>query len=169
MVLIFLLLGMATANAVPVTWVLNGVTFDDGNMATGSFVYDADTDLYIDVSISTLFDYQIIPTHYNEVSAWPGDLDNTTLSLYKEEFEEITAYQDLIFLYFDQALSNAGGTVGVTGWESSATTVGLSQASSADHDIVSGTVVSAVPVPAAVWLFGSALAGLGWMRRKPTA
>jgi hypothetical protein len=27
-------------------------------------------------------------------------------------------------------------------------------------------VVSAVPIPAAVWLFGSALAGLGWMRRK---
>jgi hypothetical protein len=26
----------------------------------------------------------------------------------------------------------------------------------------------AVPVPAAVWLFGSALAGLGWMRRKQT-
>jgi hypothetical protein len=29
-------------------------------------------------------------------------------------------------------------------------------------------VVTAVPVPAAVWLFGSALAGLGWMRRKQT-
>jgi hypothetical protein len=29
-------------------------------------------------------------------------------------------------------------------------------------------VVSAVPVPAAVWLFGSALAGLGWLRRKQT-
>jgi hypothetical protein len=28
---------------------------------------------------------------------------------------------------------------------------------------------SAVPIPAAVWLFGSALAGLGWMRRKQTA
>jgi hypothetical protein len=27
----------------------------------------------------------------------------------------------------------------------------------------------AVPVPAAVWLFGSALAGLGWMRRRKTA
>lgn len=27
---------------------------------------------------------------------------------------------------------------------------------------------STVPVPAAVWLFGSALAGLGWMRRKQT-
>ena len=28
------------------------------------------------------------------------------------------------------------------------------------------TAVAFVPVPAAVWLFGSALAGLGWMRRK---
>jgi hypothetical protein len=27
-------------------------------------------------------------------------------------------------------------------------------------------VVNAVPIPAAVWLFGSALAGLGWIRRK---
>jgi hypothetical protein len=26
--------------------------------------------------------------------------------------------------------------------------------------------LAAVPVPAAVWLFGSALAGLGWLRRK---
>ena len=28
--------------------------------------------------------------------------------------------------------------------------------------------VSTVPVPAAVWLFGSALGGLGWMRRRKT-
>ncbi len=28
------------------------------------------------------------------------------------------------------------------------------------------TVASAVPVPAAVWLFGSALAGIGWIRRR---
>jgi len=32
--------------------------------------------------------------------------------------------------------------------------------------VLSSMVVTAVPVPAAVWLFGSALAGLGWMRRK---
>ena len=29
--------------------------------------------------------------------------------------------------------------------------------------------VSQVPVPAAAWLFGSALGGLGWMRRRKTA
>jgi hypothetical protein len=31
---------------------------------------------------------------------------------------------------------------------------------------IDNIVVNAVPIPAAVWLFGSALAGLGWMRRK---
>jgi len=31
------------------------------------------------------------------------------------------------------------------------------------------TVNSALPIPGAVWLFGSALAGLGWMRRRRTA
>jgi hypothetical protein len=29
-------------------------------------------------------------------------------------------------------------------------------------------VTSAVPIPTAAWLFGSALAGLGWIRRKQT-
>jgi len=32
--------------------------------------------------------------------------------------------------------------------------------------IINNLVISAVPIPAAVWLFGSALAGLGWMRRR---
>lgn len=36
-----------------------------------------------------------------------------------------------------------------------------------DYAFIEGSVsMSAVPIPAAVWLFGSALAGLGWMRRK---
>ncbi|MDG1462772.1 MAG: VPLPA-CTERM sorting domain-containing protein [Gammaproteobacteria bacterium] len=33
---------------------------------------------------------------------------------------------------------------------------------------IDNIVINAVPVPAAFWLFGSALAGLGWMRRKQT-
>ena len=34
-----------------------------------------------------------------------------------------------------------------------------------DNIVVSGVV----PIPAAVWLFGSALAGLGWIRRQRKA
>lgn len=30
-------------------------------------------------------------------------------------------------------------------------------------------MLTAFPVPAAIWLFGSALAGLGWLRRKTQA
>jgi hypothetical protein len=32
-----------------------------------------------------------------------------------------------------------------------------------------GIAISAVPIPAAVWLFGSGLAALGWMRRRQSA
>jgi len=34
---------------------------------------------------------------------------------------------------------------------------------------VTDFTTTTVPIPAAVWLFGSALAGLGWLRRKQTA
>jgi len=34
---------------------------------------------------------------------------------------------------------------------------------------VDNVSVQAVPIPAAAWLFGSALAGLGWLRRKQVA
>ena len=35
-------------------------------------------------------------------------------------------------------------------------------------EAVDNVQVNIIPIPAAVWLFGSALAGLGWMRRKQT-
>jgi len=37
------------------------------------------------------------------------------------------------------------------------------------HDMDQIRILTAVPVPAAVWLFGSALGMLGWMRRRGTA
>jgi hypothetical protein len=33
---------------------------------------------------------------------------------------------------------------------------------------IDNIVINVVPIPAAIWLFGSALAGLGWLRRKQT-
>jgi hypothetical protein len=40
---------------------------------------------------------------------------------------------------------------------------------SAGKGVSQWTYTAAVPIPAAVWLFGSALAGLGWLRRRQTA
>lgn len=51
------------------------------------------------------------------------------------------------------------------------TTLGMSQGSYVYTLTGSGDTitVNVVPIPAAVWLFGSALVGLGWMRRKQAA
>ena len=47
---------------------------------------------------------------------------------------------------------------------------GYSEGSALDNIVVSSVSTTApVPVPAAAWLFGSALAGFGWLRRKHTA
>lgn len=43
----------AAAQAAPLQWTLKDVTFDDGGTATGSFVYDADSDTYSNVQLST--------------------------------------------------------------------------------------------------------------------
>jgi hypothetical protein len=50
---------------------------------------------------------------------------------------------------------------------------GLTSVSFSSDNPVSATILQTmnadvVPIPAAVWLFGSALAGLGWMKRKQT-
>jgi len=56
-----LLFGWSSVQAVPVTWKLNDVTFDDGRYAVGTFTYDAETNLYSNASI------QLIP----QIGSWP--------------------------------------------------------------------------------------------------
>lgn len=48
---IFLL--AAIAHATPVNWKLNGVLFSDGGTANGTFVYDADTNQFSAINITT--------------------------------------------------------------------------------------------------------------------
>jgi hypothetical protein len=48
------------------------------------------------------------------------------------------------------------------------TFVGIDNGNSSDLYGMDNVTYSGVPIPAAVWLFGSALAGLGWMRRRQT-
>jgi hypothetical protein len=60
-------------------------------------------------------------------------------------------------IFFDPAWSNL-----------SSVEFGATLGTGLDGVVIDNITVSAVPIPAAVWLFGSALAGLGWMRRKPT-
>ena len=45
--------GTVSVSAAPILWTLQGVTFSDGGTAFGSFVYDADTNTYSNLDITT--------------------------------------------------------------------------------------------------------------------
>jgi len=189
LLLILLLPGVTLA--APVTWVLDGVVFDGGSTASGQFDYDADTATVTNANIIVVLgdpgnywaqDYgDASPTQSftlsGAASQGPDNIvigsgtdqgwsnDGTTLLFWELE------------LIFNSSLTNAGGTVNLLGSSS------LSElyndiscgplALTPDCEVFSETLiagsVSAVPMPAAVWLFGSALAGLGWLRRNQTA
>ena len=80
-------------------------------------------------------------------------IDSQRLSEYAEEIKEVAEKG------VEVAIVIGGGNIfrGLTG-----------AATGMDRVIVSG-LVTAVPIPAAVWLFGSALVGLGWFRRSQAA
>jgi len=156
-----------SVQAAPVTWTLNDVGFDDGEILEGSFTFDADTNSYSNVYIYSS-DYSY--AGYSDTALPPFVIWNSIYSSSNENYLGGETAYDFVGLFildlrFDSALTNAGGSVSLlpTSYE------GLYQGEfvAFERAVVSGTL-SAVPIPAPAWLFGSALAGLGWMRRKQT-
>lgn len=182
-----------TAHAAPVTWVLNDVTFASGEVsgpgpydgvATGSFTYDADTNTYSNVNITTTGsgiwgtdncgDSVLCGTYIRATNLY-APLTSTSLQITPTASDPVdsTGYYGISFK-FDSALTNAGGTVqlltsGGTDGEGICKNPDCLPEGAAGVTAFrgfSGGSVSAVPVPAAVWLFGSALIGLVGIRRK---
>lgn len=178
-----LLCFIGSAQAAAVTWTLDDVVIGnllpDSSMEysslTGSFVYDTDTNVYSDIFIqSEPGNYFGGTTTYSEdaYTSWkPSAVESpssagVTLNAYSAAASLCPDICDMVLtMEFAATLTNSGGTIALSGHES---IVGQSWGLVTGRSIVSGSV-SAVPVPAAVWLFGSALAGLGWLRRKQTA
>jgi hypothetical protein len=170
LLLVSLLLCSATANASPVTWTLGNVIFDDGGTAFGSYTYDATANTFSNISITTTGAGGVFPEsiYYDacNVSSCHPDLRGSQVV-----FEDVINGDDIVRLFslrFEGPMTNSGGNLELA--------VGSDcNTSSCEVDfilrtraVVSGSV-SAVPIPAAAWLFGSALAGLGWLRRKQSA
>ena len=154
---VFCLLAQASF-AAPVTWTLeNGLA--GALPLTGSFAFDADAGLYSDIDI------------YQNGGASPiltdANLDESgstasTLVL------DLSGFQLSYVFSFETPLSNAGGVVNFSGYVFDESEFGDLCGGLAVCANLSGQVVaSVVPIPAAAWLFGSALAGLGWSRRRP--
>src|SRR5262245_277757 len=105
-VVVALLLPGSPAGAVPVTWTLSGVIFQDGSEAHGSFVFDADVHVYTELSITT-----------NRASYETGEQWEPAFSL-PNELNLIDGFipnnndgKHLLILFFLPGLTNSGGTV----------------------------------------------------------
>lgn len=163
-------------HAAPITWVLEDVTFEDGAIATGSFVFDADSNSVLDWNIGVsggdvwVFpDFSYTPATITAIGVFQAGAGQSLQFFVDGNAPGGTPESRLLSLTTDTALTNAGGSVSL-----------LSQVSTPDgmfesvecyncnpfRLIVSGTL-TAIPLPAAFWLFGSGLIGLiGLARRR---
>ena len=159
---LILLFGWGTAWAIPVTWTLDNVVFDDGGEAYGSFIYDADTGDFSSIDIITTLGSDLPGTQYTSWS-WQSDAESLLIGEY--DYGDYPAGKPAFGIGISSAMTNAGGYLSIVGTEgycadgSSSYLMGNPNLRS----LVSGNI-TAVPIPAAFWLFISALVAI-WSRR----
>ena len=160
-----LLAASMAANAIPITWHLDGVTFDDGGTATGSFEYDAATNLFSAISITTSANGPFGTTY-----GIPTGIGNSRF------FDTITSFPAAgkPRLLFDllAPMTDAGGTIGISFFaggifdgEGFCTSNSCGNVNPA-RLITAGGITTAVAEPATLMLFGLSLIGLGLVRRR---
>ena len=160
-----------SVSAAPVVWTVNNAQFADGGTLAGSFAFDANTLEYSDVALTTTagssagFQFAGSQTYSSATyGTFLGLQELITSSAPISCDGGLTCLTDLR-LDFASALTSSGGTIGIlTDFQ---TQEGVERSDDLVNArlLISGTI-TAVPVPAAVWLFGSGLVGLGWLRRR---
>ncbi len=156
------------ASAGPVTWTLSGVTFAQGGTASGSFAYDADTDTYSSINISTTTDSQATgTTGYDTVL---GFSNHILLSVVKAaEGPDFTGDHSLR-LFFTSPLTSLGGTASLATFEGEWVCINSACSSEPLRYFASGSVVSesvsGTPEPATALLLVPACGLIAWRRRK---
>jgi len=134
------------ANAFPITWVLQGVTFNDGGTASGSFAYDDVTNTYSNVNITTTAVSGSLPgatytftifspssTHIDFVTVAPS---GTTPPVGDTEFF-LTFASPLV-----QGVASVSLTPGFESAENTCTSAGCVGGGSPLRDVTAGQVVA---------------------------
>jgi len=171
---VVLLLGwMSSVQAIPIQWTLTDVLFEDGGTATGLFNYDADTNAYSSISIVTT-DALLAPLATFTTLLGGSATDAALVTGGGDQ----TGQPFLQLLYFQFPLTNAGGTLyfidpffpaasSFDGTCLNATCTSVDYGRIMVDGGIIGSAAPVIPVPAAAWLFGSALLAAGALRRRP--
>ncbi len=143
------------AHAAQVIWTFDNVSYEDGGTTVGSFTYDTTSDSVISANWVTTCGGTLCQGDLT-IESFTGDGDELLSNNVDDSGGPLEFWNDF---YWDRNLSDGPGVVRIIdGWihePDSETEVWL----------MSGTI-SSVPLPAAAWLFGSALLGLGALKRK---
>jgi hypothetical protein len=174
LVLLSLLTFSLSAAAVPLTWTFQNAIFTEGGVAVGSFVYDAGTDIFSDMNVTTsggdTFAFPGI--NYAVGSGGSNTITGTTVPV-DDDLTNTWAFSILLL----ENMTNAGGTIGFdlptqggSGFAGEALCGDAICSGDSWQEVrlfASGSITtSPVPVPAAAWLFGSALISLVGIKRK---
>ena len=175
--ILFTLLGLGvfsvSASAIPVRWTLTGVTFSDGGTASGSFIYDADTNTYSNISITTTAGTVLLTgATYGFIAPVvpPSSLGFLTT---QQNGGDLTGTRGMA-PFFGTALTNAGGSASVSAVEATCSDAVCTSPVPPSRGTTAGTVTGAqvAPIPTLSFsmlaLLGLALAAaaLSLIRRR---
>ncbi len=166
--LLILFLSSSGVLAAPVTYYLNNVVLNDGGTVQGSFVYDSAgggagtisaVNIYSTVGTAFAGDF------YNGEDWEIAGFGPQVLQFFTNHYPGTQINETGLVFFLDGSGYLGANQFTATVREYHCTGYCVSNNILLRETIERGTV-STVPIPAAFWLFGSALAGFGLLRRR---